>query len=101
MKHMKALSVSLLLAVGIFVPRAHAATATGDLNVTADVSQSCTVETTVAVAFGSYEHHTALNGTGTLNINCNPSTATTITLGQGNNPASGSTDAAPARQMGG
>lgn len=98
MRHMKALSVSLLLALGIFAPRAHAATATGNLTVTANVGQTCTVASTVAVNFGTYVG-TQLDSTGLLNINCGTGTVTMITLGQGANPSGTSTDAAPDRQM--
>jgi spore coat protein U-like protein len=40
-----------------------------------------------------------LNGTATLTVTCTSGAAATITLGQGANAASGSTDAAPLRQL--
>ena len=81
-----------------------AATATSNLAVSASVAANCTIST-AAVAFGAYDPvsanaTTALNGTGTVNVTCTSGASTTITLGQGSNPNTGSTDAAPARRMG-
>lgn len=80
-----------------------AGTATSNLSVTATVSANCTIST-APVAFGAYDPivanaTTALNGTGTVTVTCTTGSAATITLGQGTNPATGSTDAAPLRQM--
>lgn len=81
----------------------HAGTATSNLSVTATVSANCTIST-APVAFGAYDPvsanaTTALNGSGTITVTCTSGSTGTITLGQGSNPAGGSTDAAPARQM--
>ena len=81
----------------------HAGTATSNLSVTATVTANCTIST-APVAFGAYDPVVAnattdLNGTGTVTVTCTKSAAATITLGQGTNPATGSTDAAPLRQM--
>jgi spore coat protein U domain-containing protein, fimbrial subunit CupE1/2/3/6 len=81
----------------------HAGTATSNLSVTATVSANCTIST-APVAFGPYDPIVTnatnpLDGTGTVTVTCTNGSAATITLGQGTNPASGSTDAAPLRQM--
>ncbi len=80
-----------------------AATSTANLSVTASVAANCSIST-APVAFGSYDPvtanaSTALNGTGTVSVNCTSGASTTITLGQGSNANTGSTDAAPARRM--
>jgi spore coat protein U-like protein len=80
-----------------------ATTATSNLSVTATVTANCTIGTS-PVAFGSYDPVVAnatspLNGTGTITVTCTTGSAATITLGQGSDAASGSTDAAPLRQM--
>lgn len=81
----------------------HAGTATSNLSVTATVSANCTIST-APVAFGAYDPivanaTAALDGTGTVTVTCTTGSAATITLGQGTSPATGSTDAAPLRQM--
>lgn len=81
----------------------HAGTATSNLSVTATVSANCTI-TTAPVAFGAYDPIATnatnpLDGTGTVTVTCTNGSAATITLGQGADPAAGSTDAAPLRQM--
>lgn len=80
---------------------AHAATDT--LAVSADVVANCAI-TTAAMAFGNYDPvvtnaSTALDGTGTVTVTCTTGSAAAITLGQGANAATGSTDAAPARRL--
>ncbi len=82
---------------------ADAATATSNLSVTASVSANCTIST-APVAFGAYDPvsanaSTALAGTGTVNVTCTNGASTTVTLGQGSNANTGSTDAAPARRL--
>lgn len=96
------LTGSLLLALGA-ASSVDATTATSNLAVTASVTANCTI-TTSPVAFGAYDPvsanaSAALNGTGTLNVTCTSGASTTITLGQGSNADTGSTDAAPARRM--
>ena len=76
---------------------------TANLSVTASVSASCTIATS-PVAFGAYDPLSAnvtnpLNGTGTVTVTCTSGASTTITLDQGLNPNTGSTDAAPARRL--
>jgi spore coat protein U-like protein len=80
-----------------------AATATSNLSVTASVTANCTIAT-APVAFGAYDPVSAnataaLNGTGTVSVTCTNGASTTVTLGQGSNPAGGSTAAAPARRL--
>ena len=91
-----------VLAIGA-VSSTDAATATSNLAVTASVTANCTIAT-APVAFGAYDPvsanaTTALNGTGTVSVTCTNGATTTVTLGQGSNPAGGSTAAAPARQL--
>lgn len=74
---------------------------TANLNVTASITSNCTIGTS-ALAFGAYDaiSGTALPGTGTVTVACTSDVASpVVTLGQGVNPAGGSTDAAPLRQL--
>lgn len=93
-----------LLALGLVAAGpARAATATSNLSVTATVSANCTIATS-AVAFGTYDPvsahaSSALNGTGTVTVTCTNGSSATITLGQGSNADTGSTDAAPLRRV--
>lgn len=78
-------------------------TATSNLSVTSTVIDNCTIST-AAVAFGNYDPivanaSSALDGTGTVTITCTLSDVVQVTLGQGANADTGSTDAAPARRM--
>lgn len=78
-----------------------AQTSTDNLSVTATVIDNCTVSS-AAVDFGDYDPAdtnaaAAKDGTGTVTVTCTSGTAATITLNQGANPDSGSTDAAPLR----
>lgn len=80
-----------------------AGTATSNLSVTATVSANCTIST-APVAFGAYDPVSAnasspLDGSGTITVTCTTGSNGTITLGQGANAATGSTDGAPLRQM--
>lgn len=83
---------------------AHAGTATSTMPVSATVAASCTINATTALAFGAYDpivtnKTTALNGSVAISTTCTNGSAATITLGQGANPATTSTDAAPLRRM--
>lgn len=80
-----------------------AATAQQDLSVTASVTANCTI-TTSPVAFGGYDPitanaSTALDGTGTVSVTCTNGASTTVTLGQGANAGTGSSDTAPVRRL--
>jgi spore coat protein U-like protein len=82
---------------------AFAGTATSNMAVSATVSANCTIAAG-ALAFGAYDPIVAnaaapLPGTATINVTCTNAASTTITLDQGLNPAGGSTNAAPLRQM--
>jgi spore coat protein U-like protein len=79
---------------------ADAGTATGTMTVTASVSASCSV-TAGTLAFGAYNTvtGTAVTGSTTLSLSCTKGSTATITLGQGSQPATGSTDIIPLRQM--
>jgi spore coat protein U-like protein len=92
----------ILLSIGA-ASSTDAATATSNLSVTASVSANCSIST-APVAFGAYDPvsanaSTALSGTGTVNVTCTNGASTTVTLGQGANADTGSTDAAPARRL--
>src|SRR5690242_10156726 len=105
-KKFNARLLSLAGAVAVAIgaaPGTEAATATSNLSVTASVSANCSIST-APVAFGAYDPvstnaSTPLNGTGTVNVTCTSGASTTITLGQGSNANTGSTDAAPARRL--
>jgi spore coat protein U-like protein len=96
------LTGALLLSIGA-ATSTDAATAQQNLSVTASVTANCTI-TTAPVAFGAYDPvatnaSTALDGSGTVNVTCTSGANTTVTLGQGVNADSGSSDAAPARRL--
>lgn len=83
--------------------QADAATATANLNVSATVSASCSISTS-ALAFGAYDpvgaHAAApLDASGAVIVTCTNGASTTVTLGQGSNANTGSSDAAPLRRM--
>lgn len=88
----------------ILVPlQAIGGTQTASLSVTATVASNCSISTT-PVAFGSYDPivtnaSSPLNSTGTVTVTCTTGSAPSITLGQGSNPAGGSTGAIPIRRM--
>ncbi|GAB3470394.1 Csu type fimbrial protein [Azotobacter salinestris] len=76
---------------------------TANLDVSATVIPNCSI-TTTPLAFGDYDpvvtHASAdLDATGTVNITCTQDAPVQITLGEGLNADSGSTGAAPLRQM--
>jgi spore coat protein U-like protein len=98
-----AVASTFALCAGSLGGNSYATTATSNLSVTATVAANCSISAGT-LAFGSYDPvvtnaSAALNGSGTVNVTCTNGTSATITLGQGSNPAGGSTDAAPARQM--
>ena len=94
---------ALVLGAALAASASHAGTSNSNMPVTASVSSNCTIST-AATAFGAYDpivtNATApLSGSGTVTVTCTHSAATAITLGQGANPATGSTDATPQRRM--
>ena len=95
--------LAIVLGTALAAVSAHAGTATSNMPVTASVSANCTISTG-ATAFGAYDpivtNATApAAGTGTVTVTCTSGAATTITLGQGASPATGSTDTTPLRRM--
>lgn len=97
------LTIAVLVAIAAIYGAAIAGTASSNLAVSATVSNNCTISTT-AVAFGTYDpivanKTTAATATGAVDTTCTTGDSTTITLGQGSNPASSSTAAAPVRRM--
>lgn len=97
-----AVVAALALGSGLFASNGYADTATGNLSVTASITNACTVSATTALAFGAYVSgpgNVAKDGTGTVSTTCTIGAPTTVTLGQGANAAGGSTDALPLRQM--
>ena len=82
---------------------AQAGTQTDNLTVQATVDANCTISTT-AVDFGSYDPIVAnlsadLNAQGKVTVLCTTGAAATVTLGQGANADTGSSDTDPARRM--
>ena len=80
-----------------------AATATSNLSVTASVTANCTISTS-PVAFGAYDPvstnaSSPLTGTGAVNVTCTSGASTSVTLGQGSNAGTGSSDAVPVRRL--
>ena len=77
----------------------YAATTTATMTVSSSVLTACTM-TTGDLAFGTYDPTGAnVDGTATIASTCTLGGAATITLGQGTNADTGSTDEAPLRQM--
>ncbi|HEY0194901.1 MAG TPA: spore coat U domain-containing protein [Kofleriaceae bacterium] len=79
---------------------ASAGTATSNLNVSATVTSTCSISAG-ALAFGTYNPITGtqVDGTATVAVQCTKGTASVVTLGQGQNAGTGSTDIMPVRQM--
>lgn len=99
------MAAALIVAMAVVSGTAIAGTDAGSLSVTASVVASCTVDSTTAVAFGAYDPVTTNASTalttssGAINTTCTNGSAATITLGQGDNADTGSTDTAPLRRM--
>lgn len=98
----RAAAVVLALGLGGMAVDSYAQTSpqTATLSVTASVPSVCTISTS-PLAFGNYNSVTgeAVNGTGTVSVTCTNGSAATVTLGQGANFDTGSTDAIPLRRM--
>lgn len=98
-----ALTSALLLATAGFGVDSFAGSASGDLNVSATVSDHCNISTS-PVAFGTA--YNPISGsdattTGTVSVTCTNGTVAYVTLDEGANPAGTSSAAAPERQMAG
>jgi spore coat protein U-like protein len=91
----------LTAAIGLVSVGAFAGNTSGNLSVTANVSSSCVINTTSAMAFGSYNPAggTATTGAGTFTLQCTNGASPTVLMSQGANPGTGSTDTTPVRQM--
>jgi spore coat protein U-like protein len=78
----------------------YAATTTANMTVSSSVLTACTM-TTGDLAFGTYDPSTQTNvdGTATITSTCTLGGGATITLGQGGNAFTGSSDTVPLRQM--
>jgi len=95
-------ALSLIVIVTSVNP-AFAATTTTNLSITAIVGATCNISTS-SVSFGSYDPLSAnvtspLNGSGSVGTTCSNGLTNTITLDQGLNVATGSSDAVPLRQL--
>jgi spore coat protein U-like protein len=100
-----ATAAALIVAFAAVGNTAIAGTATDTLSVTATVNASCTIDSTTAVAFGTYDPVSAnktdalTTSAGAIDTTCTNGSDATITLGQGDNADTGSTDATPLRRM--
>ena len=92
-------TLAALVAI-VFAAPAFAGTSTSNMNVSATVSNNCTISAG-ALSFGTYDtvSGSAVDSTATLSVACTEGASSTITLGQGANADTGSTDAAPLRRM--
>jgi spore coat protein U-like protein len=100
-KHITTLGLGLLALGLVAAAPALAATATGSMPVTSSVTASCVIAA-APLAFGPYDTVTTANvdADAVLTFTCTfGTTGIQITLGQGLNPASGSSDTVPLRQM--
>lgn len=100
------LATALALAAVAFAGTANAGPSpqSGSFTVTANVANSCVITATPTLAFGSYDptdanNTAALDGQSSISVRCTRGTVATVALAQGGNPATGSTCAAPLRQM--
>ncbi len=77
-----------------------AGTATSNMGVTATVVASCTISAGT-LAFPNYDTVVGaqVDGAGVLSVACSKGATTSITLGQGANANTGSTDTLPLRRM--
>ncbi|EIL87364.1 hypothetical protein UU9_16351 [Rhodanobacter fulvus Jip2] len=100
-------AAALIAAFAAVSGTAIAGTDTDNLSVSATVTASCTVDSTTEVAFGTYDPvadnaSTGIDLTtssGAIATTCTNGSSATITLGQGANSDTGSTDTAPLRRM--
>lgn len=95
---------ALIFGLGALASGAHAATATGTMNVSASVTASCKIQSIGAIAFGAYDPanvnaSSPLTAAGNISVSCTKGDAVSVTLDQGANALTGSTCAAPTRQM--
>lgn len=103
MKKSTIIAALAVVLAGVSINSYAAGTATSDLGVSAQIASNCTISTT-AVAFGAYDpivanKSTALTSNGKVTTVCTNGSAVKVTLGQGLNADTGSTDAIPLRQL--
>lgn len=100
MSHTKNLAAVVAIALGGFAASALAGTGNTTFAVTATVVNNCVLSST-NIAFGNYDPTAAAASaaTGTVTAKCTKGDLVSVALGQGSNPATGSTAAVPARQM--
>jgi spore coat protein U-like protein len=82
---------------------AYVGTSTSNLSATDMVSANCTVST-AAASFGTYapvstNASSVLDGTGAITVTCTNGSSASLTLGQGANAETGSTDVVPLRRL--
>ncbi|MDB9346070.1 spore coat protein U domain-containing protein [Nodularia spumigena CS-586/05] len=96
-----ALASAILIAAGSAAP-AMAGSSSSNINIGANVVATCTISA-VSFGLGNYDPFATsdLVATTSLTTNCTNGASPVITLGQGANPAEGSTDAAPRRRLNG
>ncbi|MDB9339168.1 MULTISPECIES: spore coat U domain-containing protein [Cyanophyceae] len=96
-----ALASAILIAAGSAAP-AMAGSSSSNINIGANVVATCTISA-VSFGLGIYDPFATsdLVATTSLTTNCTNGASAVITLGQGANPAEGSTDAAPLRRLNG
>ncbi len=97
--HLKTRAVALAV-LGACASGALAATGTTSVQVTASVINDCVISST-NIAFGNYDptSATAVTAAGAVSAKCTKGDAVSVALNQGNNPATASTAAVPARRM--
>jgi spore coat protein U-like protein len=105
-KSLKLIALTLACILALPAGTAFAGTQTSSLAVTATVNANCTIAVGALGFTPAYDPIVAnataaqpLNGTGSLSVTCTNASTPAITMSQGANPAGGSTNAAPLRQM--
>jgi len=94
-----ALASALFVAVGSAAPSmAVAGSNPSNLDISASVTNNCTIST-AALDFGTYNPGTGTSVTGTVTTNCTVNAIALITLDQGFNPATGSSNEVPLRRL--
>jgi spore coat protein U-like protein len=100
------LAAVALASLGV-IADAGAGTTTGNLSVTATVTNNCSIDSTTALAFGSYDPAITnrpagadlQSSAGVIALTCTSGATTAITIDQGLTALAGSTDILPVRQM--
>lgn len=97
-----ALASAILIAAGSACP-AMAGSATSNINVSSNVPANCIISTG-SLSFGAYDPIVAnvsnpVDATATITTTCTGGATATITIGQGNNAATNSTDESPKRRL--